>query len=91
MEMLRKLESQKIDKAFADRCVSIYEKLCPWSKGSGYLSRSCVCVYASGRKEWVIEGRYHHVVRRFDHEPSDKEINNAIVTEWNMRHDLYMR
>ena len=28
---------------------------------------------------YVIRGRHAHFFQRFDHEPSDKEINNALV------------
>ena len=28
---------------------------------------------------YVIRGRHGHFFKRFDHEPSDKEINNALV------------
>ena len=28
---------------------------------------------------YVIRGRHGHFFQRFDHEPSDKEINNALV------------
>ena len=35
-------------------------------------------------ESYVIRGRHGHFFQRFDHEPSDKEINNALVYGFNL-------
>ncbi len=77
---------------FTQRCVSIYERLCPFGKTDKvcYVADSYTRTFEDGYQEWVLTGRYGDVMRIFNHYPTDAEINNAICSRFNMRRECYI-
>ena len=72
------------DEAFIARCTSIYKGLCGnWDRDIDFSS-SYVYEFIDGTKEWCMMGRNHDVIGRWDSEPTDAQINNAIVFRFNM-------
>ena len=72
------------DEAFIARCTSIYKGLCgAWDKDFDFTS-SRIYEFVDGKSEWQMVGRHHDVIGRWDSEPTDAQINNAIVFRVNM-------
>ena len=40
---------------------------------------------------YIIRGRYGHFFKEFEHEPSDKEINNALVDGFHLNAACYIK
>lgn len=71
---------KKLEKTFSERVNAIYHNLCgEWDKDLHYFD-NCI-IYDDA---YIICGRNHDYVKKFDHEPTDIEINNALVYRFNM-------
>lgn len=73
-----------LNKNFSTRCNTILLNICSWL-GNDYLNDSTID--ANG---WIIRGKNHDFIARFDHEPSDKEIHNAICNAQGMYHKVIL-
>ena len=72
------------DEAFIERCTSIYKGLCgEWSRDFDFSS-SCIYEFEDGKYEWQMVGRHFDVIGTWSSEPTDAQINNAIVFRFNM-------
>lgn len=81
---MRTLKDIITDKAFIERCTSIYSELRSSFDKDFDLSSSCIYEFADGKREWVMKGRHNDVIGRWGIEPTDAQINNAIVFRFNM-------
>lgn len=81
---MRTLKDIITDDAFIARCTSIYRELRGSYDKDFDLSSSCIYEFADGKREWVMKGRHNDVIGRWDSEPTDAQINNAIVFRFNM-------
>ena len=81
---MRTIKKVVKDEAFIARCASIYKGLCgAWDKDFDF-SNSSIYEFADGTFEWQMTGRHYDVIGRWDSEPTDAQINNAIVFRFNM-------
>jgi hypothetical protein len=81
---MRTLKDIITDDAFIARCTSIYRELRGSYDKDFDLSSSCIYEFVDGKREWVMKGRHNDVIGRWDSEPTDAQINNAIVFRFNM-------
>ena len=81
---MRTIKNIITDDAFIARCTSIYRELRGSFDKDFDLSSSCVYEFADGKREWVTKGRHNDVIGRWGSEPTDAQINNAIVFRFNM-------
>ncbi|MCM1168796.1 MAG: hypothetical protein NC324_02555 [Bacteroides sp.] len=65
---------------FRNRCNEIYVAICPWGD-KDYLDSSDI-----DKNGWVVRGKNHDFIARFKHEPTDKEIHNAICDANGLHH-----
>ena len=72
------------DEAFIARCTSIYRELRGSYDKDFDLSSSCIYEYEGGKSEWVMKGLHNDVIGKWSSEPTDAQINNAIVFRFNM-------
>ena len=72
------------DDAFIARCTSIYRELRGSFDKDFDLSSSRIYEFADDKREWVMMGRHNDVIGRWGSEPTDAQINNAIVFRFNM-------
>lgn len=72
------------DDAFIERCTSIYRELRGSFDKDFDLSSSCIYEFEDGKREWVMKGRHNDIIGRWGSEPTDAQINNAIVFRFNM-------
>ena len=72
------------DDAFIARCTSIYRELRGSYDKDFDLSSSRIYELADGKREWVMMGRHNDVIGKWGSEPTDAQINNAIVFRFNM-------
>lgn len=72
------------DDAFIARCTSIYRELRGSYDKDFDLSSSRIYEFADDKREWVMMGRHNDVIGRWGSEPTDAQINNAIVFRFNM-------
>lgn len=72
------------DEAFIARCTSIYIELRGSYDKDFDLSSSRIYEFEDGKREWVMMGRHNDVIGRWGGEPTDTQINNAIVFRFNM-------
>lgn len=72
------------DDAFIARCTSIYRELRGSYDKDFDLSSSRIYEFADDKREWVMMGRRNDVIGRWGSEPTDAQINNAIVFRFNM-------
>ena len=81
---MRTIKNVIKDEAFIERCTSIYKEL----RGSYCLdsdfSSSCIYEFEDGQSEWQMIARHHDVIGKWSSEPTDAQINNAIVFRFNM-------
>ena len=81
---MRTIKNVIKDDAFIERCTSIYRALRGEYCLDSDFSASCIYEFADGKSEWQMVGRHHDVIGRWDSEPTDAQINNAIVFRFNM-------
>lgn len=81
---MRILRDVITDDAFIERCTSIYRELRGSYDKDFDLSGSRIYVFKDGKREWVMKGRHNDVIGRWGSEPTDAQINNAIVFRFNM-------
>ena len=81
---MRTIKNVIKDEAFIERCTSIYRELRGSFDKDFDLSSSCIYEFADGKREWVMKGRHNDVIGRWGSEPTDAQINNAIVFRFNM-------
>ena len=72
------------DDAFIARCTSIYRELRGSYDKDFDLSSSRIYEFADDKREWVMVGSHNDVIGRWGSEPTDAQINNAIVFRFNM-------
>ena len=72
------------DEAFIARCTSIYKGLCGAYDKDCDFSSSRIYEFEDGKSEWQMMGRNHDVIGTWSSEPTDAQINNAIVFRFNM-------
>lgn len=78
-----------LDREFAARCMRIYQAILPYDKDIEYLKSSYVLIKERhGSDWWIIMGRHIDVFAKFDHEPTDKEIHNAICEHFGLYHKM---
>ena len=88
---MRTLRDIITDDAFTARCTSIYSELRGSYDKDFDLSSSCIYEFADGKREWVMKGRHNDVIVRWGSEPTDAQINNAIVFRFNMNSSFIKR
>ena len=79
------------DDAFIARCTSIYRELRGSYDKDYDLSSSRIYEFVDGKREWVMMGRHNDVIGRWHSEPTDAQINNAIVFRFNMNSSFIKR
>ena len=81
---MRTIKNVITDDAFIARCTSIYRELRGSFDKDFDLSSSRIYEFAGGKSEWQMVGRHHDVIGTWGSEPTDAQINNAIVFRFNM-------
>ena len=81
---MRTIKNIITDDAFIARCTSIYRELRGSYDKDFDLSSSCIYEFADSKREWVMKSRHNDVIGRWGSEPTDAQINNAIVFRFNM-------
>ncbi len=70
---------------FSLRCMRIDHALRPYDKDNEYLKGSHVQTKEKhGADRWVIMGKNFDKIASFNHEPTDKEIHNAICERFGL-------
>lgn len=72
---------------FAGLCNSVSSKLPQWHPAYD-LSNSWVCICTDGTTMWRVTNKYHVLVAKFNHKPSETEINNALVEYFHLNKSL---
>lgn len=94
------MDKKEIQAAFCQRVNDIYMKLTgDYNKDNHYFD-SCsfhpigTLVDRQGQEiltdRYIIRGRYNDFVKEFDHNPTDREINNALVFRFGLNSSLLM-
>ena len=81
---MRTVKNTIRDEAFTARCTYIYSELRGSFDKDYDFSSSCIYEFTDGKREWVMKGRHNDVIGRWGSEPTDAQINNAIVFRFNM-------
>lgn len=81
---MRTIKKITKDESFIARCTSIHNKLCGSYCIDSDFSSSCIYEYEGGKSEWVMKGLHNDVIGKWSSEPTDAQINNAIVFRFNM-------
>lgn len=88
---MRTLRKTITDDAFIARCTYIYRELRDSFDKDFDLSSSRIYEFTDGKREWVMIGRHNDVIGRWGSEPTDAQINNAIVFRFNMNNRFIKR
>lgn len=77
------MEQSNLDKEFAAHCIKIDNAI--RGVNEDYLKGSYILTKEKyGLDQWVIMGQHNDTIARFDHEPTDTEIHNAICKRFGL-------